>query len=262
MISGVNEQATSDNLTPPALPGPSSPGAEFRSIVVYSLVAGACPLIPVPLLDDWILDRVRRRLIARLASSRSVDLGTVRLQALADRDPTDWSAEGLARGCLRRLFVAPVKFVYKRIIRKLFRKILFVLSIKDAVDEVSVTFHHAWLLRHALDRSRSPKTVSAARALRAEVDHVCKELDPRPVESAVRSAIRHSRRLFRRLARLLATLVRRRGDRGIDEAVGRTNSEASGLIDELIANLGRETTYLQALERRLDERLAQSSVPF
>lgn len=238
----------------------------LRPLVVYSLVAGACPLIPVPLLDDWVLDQVRRRLVGRVASAADFAPSTSGLSVLADKDPTDWRAEALAKGCLRKLFVAPVMFVYKRILRKLLRKILFVLAIKDAVDEFSTTFHHGWLLRHAFDRGHTPTTKDGTWTLRRQVDAVRNEIDPRPVESAVRSAFRHSRRALRKAARILAQLgrvVRRRGksddsdDRWVDEAVDRTEAEAGGLVDELLAGLRREHGYLSALERRLDRHLTE-----
>lgn len=237
---------------------------DLRGHVVYSLLAGACPLIPLPLLDDWILDRVRRRLVSRLGSAEGYAPPSPALGVLADRDPTDWRPEALARGCLRKVFVAPVVFVYKRILRKLLRKILFVLAIKDAVDEFSTTFHHGWLLRHAFAHGHHPTTRAATWTLRRQIDAVRDEIDPRPVESAVRSAFRHSRRVLRKAARIVAKLGRliwRRNRSGksddgwVDEAAQRAEVEAGGLVDELIAGLRREEGYLGGLEQRLDRHL-------
>lgn len=257
------ERPHADDQIPsqPATTGVEGSG-DLRLVAVYSLIAGACPLIPVPILDDWILDRVRRRLVQRLALSREIRLPSASLIRLADREVSDWSADGCVKGCLRQAVVTPIRFVYRQIVRKLFRKILFVLAIKDAVDEFSVTFHHAWLLRHAFENGPPLDGFEAARRLRADVDEVRRGLDPRPLESAVRSAFRHSRRLLRRAARwlrLLARKVRRRGPETtdldwVDVAAAQAEAEAGGLVDELIAGLVRQRDYLGAIEQRLDAR--------
>lgn len=253
----------------PATAGQTMPPGELRQVAVYSLVAGACPLIPVPILDDWILDRVRRRLVQRLAAARDLRLTSASLHRLADREVSDWSADGCVKGCLRQAVVAPVKFVYKHIVRKLFRKILFVLAIKDAVDEFSVTFHHAWLLRHAFDHGPEVDGFEASRDLRQDVDEVHKGLDPRPLESTVRSAFRHSRRLLRKSAgwlRRLAGKVRRREQDAddlewVDVAATQAEAEAGGLVDELIAGLILQRGYLRAVEQRLDARWQPDAGP-
>ena len=252
---------------PPSLPE-SDRGDGLRELVVYSLLAGACPFIPVPLLDDWVLDRVRRRLVTRLAVDVGYSPPPPALGVLADRDPTDWRPEALARGCLRKIFVTPFVFVYKRILRKLLRKILFVLAIKDAVDEFSTTFHHGWLMRHAFASGHRPTTSVETWTLRRHVDAVRDEIDPRPVESTVRSAFRHSRRVLRKAARIVAKLGRRFRRRGgsegaaddgwVDEAAQQAEAEAGGLVDELIAGLRREQGYLGGIALRLDRRLVET----
>lgn len=267
-MTDVDTGESSHRSGPPLSGGDAAPTDDgLRGLVVYSLLAGVCPLIPIPLLDDWVLDRVRRRLVARLADEAAYRPAPAGLEVLADRDPTDWRPDALARGCLRKLVVAPVKFVYKRILKKLLRKVLFVLAIKDAVDEFSTTFHHAWLLRHAFARGRRPSTRDGVWTLRRQVDAVRDEIDPRPLESAVRSAFRHSRRLLRQAARTVGrlgrALRRRRPDEGaaaawVDAAARQTGEEASGLVDELLAGLRREHGYLTALQRRLDRHLDNS----
>ncbi|MDA8018678.1 MAG: hypothetical protein MPN21_14650 [Thermoanaerobaculia bacterium] len=241
----------------------------LRGLVVYSLVAGACPLIPIPLLDDWVLDQVRRRLVSRLASAADCVPPGPALGVLADKEPTDWRPEALAKGCLRTIFIAPLRFIYRRILRKLLRKILFVLAVKDAVDEFSTTFHHGLLLRRAFESGHCPMGRNATWDLRRRIDTVCDSLDPRPVESSVRSAFRHSRRILRQAAWMMSQLgrrMRRRGrsqeldDRWVDEAAARTEADAGGLVDELLASLRREAGYLQAVEARLDRHLGTAEV--
>lgn len=257
---------------------PSTGSSEVRTLAVHALLAGLAPLVPVPLLDDWILDRIRRRLVERLAADAGLEWGSLPadhreevrrgeiLRILADKDPSEWDAEGCVRGCLYRSVVVPVRFVFLRVLRKLLRKILYFLAVKDAVDEISRTFQHAWLLRHAFDRGRFPATTRDARALRGAVDAVATELDPRPLESAARSALRHSRRLFRRAATNLGRIVRGLGRSEddldwVDQAAEETDERATSLVDELLAGLLRERGYLAALETRLDRFLDASPGP-
>lgn len=253
--------------------GPSPAGSDVRTITVHSLLAGLAPLLPVPLLDDWILDRVRRRLVERLAGEAGLDLRQAaegerrneRLRLLADKDPSEWDAGSCVGGCLHRAVVVPMRFVLLRVVRKLLRKIFYFLAVKDAVDELSRTFQHAWLVRHAFARGHLPTTTQHARELRAAVDAVAEEMDPRPLESAARSSLRHSRRLFRRAGRILARTLRGLSDRDgdalewVDEAAEETDEQAAGLVDELLAGFLHERGYLSALEEHLDRRLDDSS---
>ena len=257
-------QTPNETVAAPELRADDRTPDGLRGLVVYSLLAGACPLIPVPLLDDWVLDHVRRRLVSRLATSVKYAPPPAALGVLADREPTDWRPDALAKGCLRKLFVAPIKFVYKRIVRKLLRKIVFVLAIKDAVDEFSTTFHHGWLVRHAFVRGHHPTGRRETWTLRQGIDAVRDEIDPRPVESAVRSAFRHSKRILLQAARIVGKLGRRMrrrdrsaeaNDQWVDEAAARTEAEAGGLVDELITSLSRESGYLEALGERLEYHL-------
>ncbi len=137
--------------------GPQSPGQgtelppsrDLRRLVADSVLTGLCPLIPVPLLDDWARDLLRKRLVARLAAVAGAALadGDATILACGYRPP---SLGGCAAGCLRSLLVQPIVFLVNLIFRKLMRKVFFFLTVKDAVDTFSQTFHEAYLLRHAL----------------------------------------------------------------------------------------------------------------
>ncbi|MCP3959585.1 MAG: hypothetical protein GY719_17185 [bacterium] len=240
---------------------------DLRKLVSYSLLTGLCPLIPIPVLDDWARDLLRRRLVAGLVSDAGVDLGDFQVKVLACGyvPPT---AGGCALGCLRLLVVKPLTFLIAVIFRKIMRKILFFLTIKDAVATFSRTFHEAYLLRHALGLgvlAEVPHTVPPAPidprllAVRATVEAVSRATDTRPVTTLARSLFTGSRRLLMRTARAMTRLLRR-GRRDDEERLGERleregEERLGGLIDELTADLEAQGGYLETLEARLEQRL-------
>ena len=244
-----------------------TPNKDLRQIVSDSLLTGLCALIPVPLVDDWARDLLRRRLAARLASDAAATLNDFQIKVLAcGYDPA--TVDGCARGCLRLALVKPIVFLVTVILRKLMRKILFFLTLKDAVETFSGTFHEAYLLRHALRLGLLAEVTPAVPpapvdprllAVRAAVEQVSRSTDTRPVTHLAGAVFSGSRRLLTRTARVMARLVRRgrRGDEGRLSDLLEQEGEArlGGLIDELTADLERQGGYLETLERRLEERL-------
>ena len=246
---------------------PQARTRDLRKLVSYSLLTGLCPLIPIPVLDDWVRDLLRRRLAADLVADAGADLGDFQVKVLACGyvPPT---AGGCALGCLRWLLVKPLMFLVTVIFRKVMRKILFFLTIKDAVATFSRTFHEAYLLRHALGMgvlAEVPRTVPPAPidprllAVRAAVETVSAATDTRPVTNLARSIFTGSRRLLMHTARVMTRLVRR-GRRDDEERLGerleREGEERLGsLIDGLTADLEQQGGYLEMLETRLEERL-------
>ena len=135
--------------TPPAAsPSDRIPSAELRRIVFYSLLTGLCPLIPLPFLDDWVRDVLRRRLAVELAGEHGLELadGDVRILASGDHPRT---LGGCLLGCVTAAVIGLVKVVLK-IVRKLYREVLFFLTIRQCVITFSHTFHEAYMMRHAL----------------------------------------------------------------------------------------------------------------
>ena len=254
------------------------PSSELRQLVSYSLMSGLCPLIPVPLLDDWARDLLRTRLVTRLAAGSGATLSDAEAKLLAcGYDPA--TAGGCVAGCLKAALIQPIVFLSHLIFRKVVRKVLVFLLAKDVVDTFSETFHEAYLLRHALALGAVPPGDAAASpspsrpfdpkliAVRGAVESVYRAADTRPVTSLARSLFGGSRRLLLRTARRMTRLLRqgrrmlRRGRRGDEEKISERlerEGEASlgGLIDELTADLEQQGGYLEGLERRLEERLA------
>ncbi len=232
------------------------------------MLTGLCPLIPVPLLDDYARDLLRKRLVARLAAAAGTTMTDAGIKILAcGYQPA--GASGCTRGCLHAVLVRPMVFLATVIFRKVMRKVLFFLTIRDAVDTFSRTFHQAYLLRHALTLGllREPALAGTTESrpdprlleIRAAVDAVVRSTDTRPVTSLARSVFAGSRRLAARTARRMARVLRRRRHAGEVELVERLEHEGeagiSGMIDELTRDLERRGGYLERLEAALEARL-------
>ncbi|MEE8524362.1 MAG: hypothetical protein V3T72_10560 [Thermoanaerobaculia bacterium] len=254
--------------------GTSASAADLRRLASNSLVTGLCNLIPVPLVDDWARDLMRQRHAMELARGYGVELDAVDGKALAcGYRPV--SAHGCFRGCLLTAIVKPTRFIIDKVFRKILRKVLFFLTIKDVVDTVSESFHEGYLLRHALaigalqGSGGGPPATGAPRsgwpdpevlAVRLAIEAACDAVDHRPVEKAIGATLRGSRRIYRQAGRAFSRLVRSKRGSGdeqeIYESLERQGEEQLGsLIDEITADLEQESSYLRRLEKIFEHRL-------
>lgn len=253
---GIERGARDDLPCRPADAGPAgAPVPWFRRVAVHGLVAGLCPLIPVPFLDDRVLSAVRRGMVRTLARERGVALSPVQVNYLAGtyRAP---------RGCLARTGALVVALTLK-LGKKLFRKILIFLAVKESVDTASRVLHEGYLVHVLLDPAiagtRAPGDDADAWRARWALEATLAAADPRPVEQAIRRTFRGSRGALRRAARSLAHAMKRnRGRLDPEEAV---SGEASlrGLVDRLTAELWQERSYWTALDEDFARRLAATA---
>jgi hypothetical protein len=207
------------------------------------VLAGLCPLIPVPFLDDRALAAVKRRMTAELARARGVPLTPLQVDYLAGT----WRAP---RGCVERVARTALALTVK-LAAKLFRKVVIVLAVKEAVDEASRAFHEGYLL-HLLFDPEQPATRALAGdhdAWRARwaIERAVAEVDPRPVNQALKRAFRGSRRLLRRGSRVLERATRAGAGAAAEAEEERL---LGGLLDRLAGELWRQRGYLAGLEAR------------
>lgn len=237
------------------------PSQGLRRLVFYSLLTGLCPLIPIPLVDDWARDLLRRRLVGELARGQGLELASldVKVLALGERALT---AKGCLRGCFVLAVVKPLVKIAIKIVSKLFRKILVVLAVRDGVVTFSATFHEAYLVRHALALGALSGPAPPVLEVRRAIEAAIAEPDHRPIKALARRAMRGSWHLVRRGARLLTRLMRRqrRSGRADDEIVRDLDLEAEeqvlgGLVDELTREIEQKGGYLRHLEGLLEKHL-------
>jgi uncharacterized protein (DUF697 family) len=216
-------------------------------VTLYSVLAGLCPLIPVPFLDDRALAAVKRTMVRDLARQRGVALSPLQVDYLA-------GTYRVPRGFWEWLGRTAVALTVK-LAGKLFRKIVFVFAIKEGVDTASRAFHEGYLLHLLFDpaepATEAPRDDLAAWRARWAVAGAVSELDPRPVNQAIRRAFRGRRRAMRQGARALGSAVRKQGEAGA-AAVPQAEEERllGGVGDRLAAELWQERGYLAELEAR------------
>ena len=225
--------------------------AGFRGVALSALLAGLCPLIPLPLIDQWALTLVRRRAVGDVLRREGLAPTHMQVRILAGEDP----GRG---GCLPGAIVWALAKAFFYIMKKLFRTLVFVLTLHEAVRRTAELFGETYLLRHAAGVGAAAPALAAgdpgAWRLRAAVAAAVREVDPSPVLRTVRGALAGSWGLLRRGARRLARALRRRRRAAGEEAVP-VAEEADllgGVVDRLAVALWLQGDY----RRRLEERFA------
>jgi hypothetical protein len=239
------------------VPAPSESGtADGRRVLRYAVLAGLCPLIPIPFLDDVLIGMFRGRMIK----------GQVRDAGL---EPEPLQADLLAfepipirlLGCLFGLVWA--------VVRKLFRKIVYIFAVKDCVDTASRVMHHGWLFQYALtegilNRQTFDDGNEAIRHVRDSVRTATDRVDPRPVNKALRKVFLGSRSLVKGAARSVGQILRGGGanrrdtdatDRAVADLETREVGEIERILDELVTTLKGSAGYRENLEREFRDVL-------
>ncbi len=210
----------------------------FRQAAFYGVMGGLCPLIPVPFLDDWVLTRVRRRMVWDLAGRQGVDLSEEQVETLAG------AGEGRRfPGCF-----ATVGWVLRKVVLKLllkvFRKLVYVLAMREGLHVATDVFHEGFLLLVAFQR-RDAGELDALR-VRAAVRETLTELDLKPIRRTMRRTTRGSRDLLIKGAGVMTHLFRRRRESRTDEALETEERLLGGLVDRLAASLWGDRRHFAA----------------
>jgi Skp family chaperone for outer membrane proteins len=217
-----------------------------NTIIKHAVLVGITPLIPIPFLDDIARAYFQRRLIRSLAAARNLQLTSEGTHTLADRKG------GGCLGCLSAIFLYPFKF--------LFRKIFFFLEFKRAIDSVSHTFYHGYLVDYAFEKKWcSPQGSTSPAALRAAIDQLLTEVNTSVVEKAVRAALKQSMSVLRdsasHLQNTLKGLTRRSSEDEVAEKMKsaelQEEKEIAGIVEQIqtaVNNLPEE--HFQQLRER------------
>ncbi|MCH9647596.1 MAG: hypothetical protein K0U98_05110 [Deltaproteobacteria bacterium] len=241
------------------------PPTWFRRITWYGLLASLCPLIPFPYIDDWALAWVRRRMVREVLGNAQLQAATTEVRLLAGEVKRPFW-----HGCLSVIFLVPLFKIAIYLVRKVIKKILILLTLKEATDRFSETFHEGYLLHQAaiggtLGEASGAVGPGTAQKVRVAVCQACLEVDPRPLNQLIKRSFRGSRWLLveasRRLGKALGRERRASGPNGgevqveTEAELEREGKELSGLLDRLTSALGHEEGYLQDLEKRFTRAL-------
>jgi hypothetical protein len=222
-------------------PQSSTVPPSLQSVALHAVASGLTPLIPVPFLDEYALRRVREQMVRSILRERSLFAPDRTVTVLAGLHPRQGSR---LQWLASKAFFVSLKLAW----RKVYRRLAMALWLKDCVDMASISLHHGYLLRHALERgdldaSNLPNE-EAARRVHAAIDAACQELDPRPVNQALRRLFAGSRLLLAELSRALASRwsgAPRTPEQGEEQ-------EVASLAERLAAAMWEERGYFQSLE--------------
>jgi hypothetical protein len=162
--------------------------------------AGLSVLIPLPLVDLVFETIFRRRIPGTIASARNARIAKATRVALARPASGPLSASS----CL----LVPIK-VGRYILRRIWRKIIYIFAVADATTALTEYWHRAFLIDHmtrAGHLAREADTDLAVRVFR----HVMSEIDPSPLAGLARqtmASVQHVLRLLVQARRMGAAEV-------------------------------------------------------
>lgn len=226
------------------------PVAGSTLLVSHSVLVGLTPLIPVPLVDDYVKAYLERRLARAIAASHGVALADADVRTIGEGPQRDFLAE-IRRGAL----LLPV--------RLLLRKVFLFLNVKRASDAASAAYHRGYLFDAALAAKAHPPKRTAAE-VRAAIDATLAASPHSPIGGALRLSFEGSKALLRQaLSALIGALRRLRGtpsDGELEEAVeGAEERDAfASLVERVRESLQTvPVQYFEEIEARLLEELAR-----
>lgn len=196
-------------------------------------LAGLAALIPVPGLDLLVEGVFRRRIARTIAANRRVTVPTWVLARLGRGE--EWLT---VRSCLLLPVVAALWLV-----KRLVRKLVYVLTVAEAASQISAYWHRAWLVDHLVRSGALGPGRDVERTLRL-FREVLDEADTSPVRGLARQVARSPARVVKLVRRL------RRGE-GV-------SAEEAGRLD---AGWSTVEGSLEAVVARFEERAAVSPTP-
>jgi hypothetical protein len=229
----------------------------FHAVSFHTVLAALCPLVPVPFVDTFLLQRVKKSMTRGLARDLRVALTEPQVAVLAgavDLEP--------ARGCLPGCLGASGKLGLA-LLKRLFTKLVFVLTFKESVEHAQEVFYEGVLLQHALTVHRSALPESGAdderqaraRELRKAIDGVLGDVQTGVVRAIVAGVLRGARQALLEGARILVT-AGTAPDESTPLPVAEEAKVLEGVTSRLREALWKEQETIVLLRRRLDARLA------
>lgn len=213
------------------------------SLYADATFAGLAVLIPIPLLDllvEWLF---KRRMPAAIARRHDLEL--------------DWRVgRELNRGrfgCWPGCLVWPLLLLFE-FLKRLYRTVLYFLTIKSATDQLSYYWRRAFLLDHMLQRGDLTDTLGHAAIAARAMDQVLKESTASPLLQLARQVIAGTRHLLRTIWGWL----RRRQEDEVVQATRRQMATAWGDFDDYFETIAAQYDRVYA---QLAEASSATSLP-
>ena len=210
------------------------PQTEFDwAIYADATFAGLAVLIPIPIVD-WLFETFFRRRMPKTIATRREQLLEPSILKQLNRTTFD--------GCLKTALVLPISFSVW-LIKRISRKILYFLTIKEASDMVSYYWHRAFLLDYALLSGHLRHLDSTVRAHQA-INTVLKTITVSPL-------LQLAQQITAGTSHILRTLLQvRQGDE--DDMVQAKKAQ----MDQ---SWSRFEAYFKEIAARYDQAYAQAA---
>ena len=166
------------------------PNFDWR-IFADATCAGLSVLIPLPLVDLVFETIFRRRIPGKIAKVRESEVApTTRIQlARPVNGSLTWT------GCIAVPFM-----VGRYILRRIWRKIIYIFAVKDATTALTEYWHRAFLIDHMVRAGHLAPGVDTGLAVRV-YRRVLREIDPSPLTGLARQTVANARHVVRLLVR-------------------------------------------------------------
>lgn len=139
----------------PDAPAEQHPLTAFDwAVYADATFAGLSVLIIIPVVDWFFEEQFRRRMPGAIAKRRGRRLSPEIIKVLNRQE---------SRGCVATCLLLPIKGIFE-LVKRISRKILYVFTIKEAVDSLSYYWQRAFLLDYSLSRGHLDTVTSAHRA--------------------------------------------------------------------------------------------------
>jgi hypothetical protein len=171
--------------------GEFAAGAFDWRIYADATCAGLSVLIPLPLVDIFFETIFRRRIPGKIAKVRESEVEPrTRIQLARPLNGSlSWT------GCIAVPFM-----VGRYILRRLWRKIIYIFAVKDATTALTEYWHRAFLIDHMVRAGHLTPGVDTGLAVRV-YRHVLQEIDPSPLTGLARQTVVNARHVLRLMVR-------------------------------------------------------------
>lgn len=204
--------------------------------------AGLSVLIPLPLVDIVFETIFRRRIPATIAKVRRREMASEVRRSLGRGLDGPLSLSG----CLA-IGLAAVKYVLRRI----WRKIIYIFAIKDATTALTEYWHRAFLIDHMIRAGHLEPGADTDLALQVSVD-VLRDIDPSPLMEMARLTVANAHHVFGLLVR-----ARRLGAAEVTRSLGEVLSSHRKVAEDSMGDTAR--LYNERYAAEVELRSAQGS---
>ena len=251
-----NKKTAAHVSTPKGSPAPAFEQVSRQAlgtIVRHSLLAGFCPLIPLPFIDDYVIGKLHERMSRELFEDHGMTLSHTGAKILRD------TPSSLLRSALMSMMLFPIK--------KLLKKIVFVLAIKGCVDVAAAIFHDGWMLARALEGAHEVDREALARndhdelrRLRMAILATHDQVDTRPLQNIFRGIFRGGISQIDEAVSTLTSYFRSKRDPdSVDVSEAVREGGLGGMVEEIEGAVATEDhSYWEKLDALLATNLANA----